>query len=368
MGLISRVSSRTYRFDKMTEASITTTTSQKFKNLSESINSEFNKNKQTALYLQAKQDVMNIIQNVAKLTKTGKDYPNISLWLQGSSVNGFATKGSDADIVLMTGDHKDHPKEVVGPAAFDEDKELKGSWAVEKSSEVESEDLDIEEDEKVKKEKQDEKKQAKFDVKNEKRRAENEKKDENRDENGVAREKRGSKEKKGPRDNRLTKDNFADKGDPVAKKKKLLSNIVEFQVDSRRRSNATDAEDESSSEFSEIELSAKKSVSKSSKSGKKRVEKIDKLDDEKNGHQLNDQTKKVRKLQDENKNLRKQNKKLQQDFITFKNKSSKNLDQKIKLIKKLQAELEEMNLKNEKHSTSGKTQFETEFKTVLNQN
>merc|ERR1712071_609227 len=148
MGLISRVSSRTYRFDKMTEASITTTTSQKFKNLSESINSEFNKNKQTALYLQAKQDVMNIIQNVAKLTKTGKDYPNISLWLQGSSVNGFATKGSDADIVLMTGDHKDHPKEVaVFPAAFDEDKELKGSWAVEKSSEIESEDLDIEEDE-----------------------------------------------------------------------------------------------------------------------------------------------------------------------------------------------------------------------------
>merc|ERR1712166_34536 len=152
MGLISRVSSRTYRFDKMTEASITTTTSQKFKNLSESINSEFNKNKQTALYLQAKQDVMNIIQNVAKLTKTGKDYPNISLWLQGSSVNGFATKGSDADIVLMTGDHKDHPKEVITGevitgAFFDEDKELKGSWAVEKSSEVESEDLDIEEDE-----------------------------------------------------------------------------------------------------------------------------------------------------------------------------------------------------------------------------
>merc|ERR1712127_511347 len=146
MGLISRVSSRTYRFDKMTEPS-TTTTSQKFKTLSESINSEFNKNKQTALYLQAKQDVINIIQNVAKLTKTGKDYPNISLWLQGSSVNGFATKGSDADIVLMTGDHKDHPKEVVVPAAFDEDKELKGSWAVEKSSEIESEDLDIEEDE-----------------------------------------------------------------------------------------------------------------------------------------------------------------------------------------------------------------------------
>merc|ERR1712127_548822 len=79
---------------------------------------------------------------------------------------------------------------------------------------------------------------------------------------------------------------------------------------------------------SEIELSAKKSVSKSSKSGKKRAEKIDKLDDEKNGHQLNDQTKKVRKLRDENKSLRKQNKKLQQDFITFKNKSSKNLDQK----------------------------------------
>ena len=113
----------------MTEPS-TTATTQKFKNLSDSITSEFNKNKQTATYLQAKLDVMKIIQTVAKLTKTGKDYPNISLWLQGSSVNGFATKGSDADIVLMTGDHKDL-----------------GSWAVENNCEVESEDLDIEEDE-----------------------------------------------------------------------------------------------------------------------------------------------------------------------------------------------------------------------------
>jgi len=220
-----------------------------------------------------------------------------------------------------------------------------------------------EERKKVKKEKQEAKAQAKFDANSEKRKVQNEKKAENKDENGVAKEIRGPKEKKAPRDNRLTKDNFADKGDPVAKKKKLLSNIVEFQTDSRRRSNATDAEDDSSSEFSEIELSAKKSVSKG---GKKRAEKVDKLDDEKHGHQLNDQTKKIRKLQDENTKLRKDNKKLQQDFITFKNKTNKNLDQKIKLIKKLQAELEEQNLKNVKNS--GKTQFETEFKTVLNQN
>lgn len=212
-----------------------------------------------------------------------------------------------------------------------------------------------EERKKAKKEKQDEKKQAKFDVKSEKKRVENNEKKDN---------KKGSTEKKAPRDNRLTKDNFADRGNPVAKKKKLISNIVE--AGSRRRSNATDADEEedqdSDIDFVEIELSAKKSASKG---GKKRAEQIDKFDDEKHGHQLNDQTKKVRKLQDENNSLRKQNNKLQQDFITFKNKSNKNLDQKNKMIKKLQAQLEEQ---HSKIKNSGKTQFETEFKTVLNQN
>ena len=88
----------------MAETPCSLPSTNKFKTLTDSIEKEFHKSQPTDAYLQAKQDIIEIIKRTAKTTKIGKNYPDLNIWLQGSSVNGFETKMSDADMVLITGD------------------------------------------------------------------------------------------------------------------------------------------------------------------------------------------------------------------------------------------------------------------------